>query len=277
MFDAATYTVEVSLVMDPQTVLAVPPAGKRYEFDVYAQEPMPVWGHQRDHTVAYALGKMPAAPPPDEDDESFEYFLHDSITLPGGIVSAAKQWHSQAGGSMPSVRFCRTDGPSSDTHRCPAGVNQDTVVAVANVVDEGDCDKNGRDGLACVNFTGAITSEGYIVVREFMFEHPTHVMAPDPEDLNGKRVKFPVKWVSRVDKDRKIINYGGQRMYTVYAKAIAMHEFGHLAGLDDLYNKNDLGFGKFLMYEPKGKRTVPDEDVRYLKQIYRNEHGAAPH
>ena len=271
-FPKAVYTVEVSLVT---TLEEPPPMGARYILKVYAQEPMPDWGHQRDHTVSYEIGEMPTEAPEEEDDEGFGNYFHDSLTLPAGIIEAAKQWHSQVGESWPNVRFCRSDVEETDAHRCPDGVNDDRVTATAMIVTEGTCDTGHLDGVACVDFEDHV-SNGHVLVPDVFFEHPTHVMRMDPDSADGEMRDFRVKWISKPDEDRQFINVNGVRMYAVYAKGIALHEFGHLAGLTDLYGL-DAGYSGFLMYDPHETSVVPDLDVRYLKQVYRNEHGAAPH
>ena len=71
-----------------------------------------------------------------------------------------------------------------------------------------------------------------------------------------------------------------------------MHEFGHTAGLGDLYDPfvpNPKDYVNFLMnnlemvvptpisgtYPRPG--PIPTADVGYLGQAYRNEHGSEPH
>ena len=197
------------------------------------------------------------------------------MTLPAGIIEAAKQWHSQVGESWPNVRFCRSDVEETDRQRCPDGVNDDRVTATAMIVTEGTCDTGHLDGVACVDFDGHV-SNGHVLVPDMLFEHPTHVMRMDPDSADGEMRDFRVKWISKSMKDRQFISVDGVRMYAVYAKGIALHEFGHLAGLTDLYGL-DEGYSRFLMYDHHRKSVVPDLDVRYLKQVYRNEHGAAAH
>ena len=62
---------------------------------------------------------------------------------------------------------------------------------------------------------------------------------------------------------------------------VAAHEFGHTAGLNDL---DELGtdFTGYLMNAHKLKQgtadaSIPEGDKEYLRQVYRNEHGSAPH
>ena len=52
-----------------------------------------------------------------------------------------------------------------------------------------------------------------------------------------------------------------------------MHEFGHTAGLTDLGST----YSGYLMHQSRDDLVIPVEDIEYLRQVYRNEHGAKPH
>ena len=276
IFDAGAYVIEVSLD-------GTRPAGSSYTLEVTAQEPMPRWGHQRDHTIRYVLGDMPEAPlPPSDpgsdpdngDDENFGIYAHDSVVLPDGIVAAARQWHSQVGESWPNLIFCRGTAKLGDDDRCPTGANDDRVTVTVMTVTEGTCDTRSSDGIACVDFDGHVSSKGHILVPDMFFEHPTYVVREDPMTQMDRRYKL--KWVAdrHWDLDNTIIRVGMADMYAAYAKAVALHEFGHIAGLRDLSGQD---YPSLLMASHVEKQVVPDNDIRYLNQVYRNEHGAAAH
>ena len=55
-----------------------------------------------------------------------------------------------------------------------------------------------------------------------------------------------------------------------------MHEFGHAAGLEDLYGRGGAYIGYVMAYE-RAVQNIPATDVEYLRQVYRNEHGSEPH
>ena len=57
-----------------------------------------------------------------------------------------------------------------------------------------------------------------------------------------------------------------------------MHEFGHAAGLEDLYgSKYGSKYQGYLMEKTFGFTTIPQSDIDYLYQVYRNSHGSVPH
>ena len=51
-----------------------------------------------------------------------------------------------------------------------------------------------------------------------------------------------------------------------------MHEFGHTAGLDDLY-KYPNQYPNYLMSYSGKKLSIPILDIRYINQVYRNAGG----
>ena len=66
----------------------------------------------------------------------------------------------------------------------------------------------------------------------------------------------------------------------------SLHEFGHAAGLEDLYRfrhtptppaaRGSYKYPGYLMTD-KDSTTIPGLDRLYIQQVYRNEHGARPH
>ena len=57
-----------------------------------------------------------------------------------------------------------------------------------------------------------------------------------------------------------------------YAPGVMMHEFGHTAGLTDLYNFT--GHNNYLMGRGVGTTLLPTKDKEYIKQVY---HGHSSH
>ena len=55
----------------------------------------------------------------------------------------------------------------------------------------------------------------------------------------------------------------------IYLPSVIMHEFGHTAGLDDLYKYD--GYSGYLMDDTHGFTAIPTPDRDYLRQAYRNE------
>ena len=257
VFPAGDYIIEVA--HDPDQ----PPSSRvSYSLVVFAQEVMPAHGHQRDQVVQYSLGEMPSTG-------------IEATLFPQVIHKAVERWDSAATVTTPRVRFCKKPPPTVDPFdppdpaECPEGANADGTVVVEVTEEKGTCDDSttGTHHVACAD-VGA--SGGHMTSRVIYFEHPTTT----PWEENGVIVTYPVKWHNVWEDDRDKLTINGKTHIGVYLRGVAIHEFGHTAGLKDL---DDDDYPGFVMASEPEIQNVPSRDITYLKQIYRNEHGAAPH
>ena len=65
-----------------------------------------------------------------------------------------------------------------------------------------------------------------------------------------------------------------------YAKSVVTHEFGHAAGLVDLYkyvNEDGTDIYEDFLMGSFASIGVPGNDIRYIQQTYRNHHGGIAH
>ena len=49
-----------------------------------------------------------------------------------------------------------------------------------------------------------------------------------------------------------------------------MHELDHAAGLFDMYKVKYLDYKDYVMGEPWKQTAIPDTDIDYIRDVYRN-------
>ena len=129
---------------------------------------------------------------------------------------------------------------------------------------------NVCDSVACVVF--ADSTHHMRNTERIVFEEPPWRLIED----GGVLKLIAYEWTDVANRDSKII--GGK--IQVFALSTALHELGHILGLDDLYNtKNeayDDRYSGYLMGKAGTQTSVPSADVHYLKQVCRH-HGGRPH
>ena len=136
-----------------------------------------------------------------------------------------------------------------------------------------DCGKS----IACVGpFFRPFHPDTHIGNLEMRFEEP----AWQYDDRKGVATRF--FWTNVYNDDGDPVQGGFLR----YLPSVVMHEFGHAAGLYDLYKfrhtptppatVGPYKYPGYLMTD-EVSTTVPLKDKLYLQQVYRNAHGARPH
>ena len=96
-------------------------------------------------------------------------------------------------------------------------------------------------------------------------EHEKHIRIAWTSDL-GQYNKYAASYRTS----------DGYKLEPRYLPAVLMHEFGHAAGLEDLYNFRGPYRGYLMHYYHPFEKILP-RDAAYLGQVYRNEHGSEPH
>ena len=129
------------------------------------------------------------------------------------------------------------------------------------------------NSIACVHGLGRQNPELHIPNVVMRLEEPAWGL-----DMRGRYVRHI--WTEETRLDR-LETVGGQTM--THLKTVVMHEFGHVAGLADLYTQRTTGDGyvypvrSYLMGDPRGVTSIPARDVRNIDQLYRNRHGGLRH
>ena len=241
---------------------------------------IPHLGHQKDHTVKYA----PSTTHPPTTD----------ISKAIGIAVTA--WENAVGGSWPNLSICRhcgnknTDGKTVTINvvsgETSPGEGSTKPVEKAGVPIIGDADCG--DTTACVKPKGVSDTYPWVSFyanggKEAPWVHMSNmvmVIEDPPWSYGGKPKKVHTEYVWTNILTQHGQSAGSGKTYR-YLPAVVMHEFGHTLGLTDLYkypsSDHPRKYTGYLMTST-GKRTaIPQLDIDYVKQVYRNAHGTEPH
>ena len=212
--------------------------------------PLPYIGHQADHTVKYRIGALPPAgtqtPRP-------------AVVILTAITSATAEWNKAVATPAPEVLFCV----------------------------EGSCNNRNTDGRTVTIYAGAVSC-GFLAVclapadgfnfTDF-FDKDGHmkdllIVIEEPAWMG----RTPYYWTNDPDQHRKIFGTG----LRYYLPAVFMHEFGHPAGLHDLYKFET--YSGHVMWSPDYEKfelssfsnaivphtSIPDKDRDHMRDLYRN-------
>ena len=97
------------------------------------------------------------------------------------------------------------------------------------------------------------------------------------DDVNDIHTR--IVWTDKVADHDKSVMINGSTVIFEYLPGALMHEFGHAAGLADLYQHGGCKgkYDGYVMTCDYNVLSIPFEDIEYLRQVYRNQHGARPH
>ncbi len=241
---AGTYTIKATLTDASSTN---PNAGMG--LIVRVEEGLPLVAHQGDHTGVFFINDTSTLTPAERAD-----FVDT-------IKAAVTAWNSAGGsGSWPNVKLCEDDCSGNlDGLKVPIRTSPstacDSIACVAFDLLTGKDDEHKQYPTKMTIEYPALASSGNPGVPDLEYRW-TLVPSLHKDPVNGLLGEFP-KWF--------------------YLPSTILHEFGHVLGLEDLYKTEHANrYTDYLMGDPSTHTTVPDADIRYLKQVYRH-HGGRAH
>lgn len=260
----------------------------KFKLKIHREEPMPFLGHQRDHTIRYEISRLPptrtAVPvgsPTPTNPEPASIFAT-------AVPFAASEWNKGVAVSpWPNVLFCTGNATSLCASRNTDG-KKALVKAVAGTRNNNDPDNNlDHDcgwSRACVKFGKYIPG----ITDRIHLANMKGIVIEDPPWGYDRSTQDHTEYVWTNNPTLHNKSWKG-KVYS-YLPAVVMHEFGHTAGLADLYGDDPSGtpygnkYDGYLMQDPHTQITgsavptvLPQKDIDYLGQGYRDTDGSEPH
>ena len=220
--------------------------------------PLPHTGHQADHTVKYQLGAI-STPVPGAEASS-----DPGLVIPAAVTDAANAWNNAA----TTVLFCKGSGCTDAGGPPPVQVDRNTDGVIFVIKTE-----PGKEDITLAYVEQRRDPDGHLRGPATM------VIEQPPIDRSGIW-NTPVTrvWTNDLNLHGRE-ERGGERKYH-YLPSVMMHEFGHTAGLGDLYKLvedtfpcNWLGicaYSDYIMGGDVEETAITDKDRDYLRDVYRN-------
>ena len=226
--------------------------------EIATKVPLPHLGHAGDHTVKYRLGAIPTPRP------GATLSTDPGIVIPTAIARAVTKWNEAVATPSPHVLFCEGSGCKIN------GVDRNTDGRAIVINTE---DGNRFDGIARVFFT--VDASEHINAPTMVIEQPAR--QPHRDYPKSARISLTLTWNNDADlHDKDVPNTNRHRYY--YLPTTVMHEFGHAAGLEDLYLLEGIpcdllgicSYAGYIMGSAEKQKAIPNRDRDYLRDVYHN-------
>ena len=225
--------------------------------------PLPFLGHQADHTVKYRIGVMPTPAP------NVASSVDPGVVIPTAIPMAVAAWNNAVATPSPHVLFCEGDACTVNNADRNTDGRDVTVEVESGGLGKGIATVKPRSTSA-----GWADDNDHINDLEMVIEEP----ARQPDPFNPSKTLRIIWTNDTAVHGKKVDGSGGSSRY-YYLPTVVMHEFGHAAGLEDLYLLDDghlcrlLGictYSGYIMGNAEKETTIPSKDKEYLRDVYRD-------
>ena len=229
-------------------------------------------GHQEDHTVAYVVGSITAAP-------GLPVGVPDPARVIRTAIAAAEtEWNTAASAiAGKNLKICEAGSCGGSNHDSGTTTIKTVVGTTTDVGDADSSDHNKGCGssMACVK-SPTFGQGNHLGDMSLVIEEPAwecrRTLSPNACDPSQE---FRVYWTDvSTDHSTPAPNSmpGGPPSFYYYIGAIMTHEFGHTFGLTD-FGTDDPSLGIFpatmaIMFDLHVNKTVTDEDIAQLGAIY---------
>ena len=179
------------------------------------------------------------------------------IVIPTAIAHAVVAWNEAVATPWPHVLFCEGSGCTIN------GVDRNTDgKSIVINTEFGTRERGIAHVKVSVDALEHISAPTMVIERPALQYHP---YAP------GRTLS--IVWVNDPDLHGKEVDEDFFRRYYYMPRTI-MHEFGHAAGLEDLYLLEcgllGCGYGDYIMGRAEKPTAIPNEDRDYLRDVYYN-------
>lgn len=255
---------------------------------------IPWLGHQKDNKVKYRVGTIQSTRTPQPTSATPNPVPDPAVIIPTAIPTAVKAWNRAVATPAPNVLFERASNEEVIINMARGGTSivpgHDHRRDPWLVLDEPHCGKT----YACVKpknlsiFPAQWTAAVYNWLIPILSDHmPEMVMALEEPAWSFRKTgvltgnftrHFWTKDASRHGSPvstsdlADIPGIDNSKTYLwAHAPGVIMHEFGHTAGLTDLYNYTGYGIDR-LMHTNYGVDAIPTKDREYMRQVYKDGH-----
>ena len=257
---------------------------------------IPWLGHQRDNRIKYRVGTVHPTRTPQPTSATPNPVPDPAVIIPTAIPTAVKAWNKAVATPSPNVLFESATNEEVIINMARGGTSiipgHDHRGDLWLVLDEPHCGKT----YACVKpknlsiFPTQWAATAYNWLIPILGDHmPEMVMALEEPAwyftktglITGDFTRY--FWTKDARRHGSLVSTSDladipgiddSKTYKwAHAPGVIMHEFGHTAGLTDLYNYTGYNFNR-LMHTNYGVDDIPSTDVEYMRQVY---DGHSPH